>query len=127
MAKKTQTIVTIIDDLDGTELTDAVEVVFGYKGTNYRMDLSKPNADKLDRLLHPYVEAAQKISGGRGRPKGTGTSRASTGSGLSKEELANIREWLRRNGHEVSERGRIKADLLALYDQAHAPAPTPAS
>jgi hypothetical protein len=122
MAKKTRVLVTIIDDLDGTEIAEdeAHEVFFGYKGSQYRLDLSKANADKLDKLINPYIAAAERISSARGRPRGSGTKRPDTGSGRPKEELANIREWLKKNGHEVNPRGRIKADLLEAYDEAHA-------
>jgi hypothetical protein len=69
--------------------------------------------------MEKWVAAASKVSGRRGRPKGS--SRPHTGSGRSKEELANIREWLKKNDHEVNERGRIKSELLDLYDAAHKP------
>jgi hypothetical protein len=36
-----------------------------------------------------------------------------------KDELAEIRAWAKKNGHEVSERGRIKQDVLDAYDAAH--------
>ncbi|WP_194916558.1 DUF6924 domain-containing protein [Catenulispora rubra] len=30
-----------------------------------------------------------------------------------------VRAWLRRNGVEISDRGRIPSDLIARYEQAH--------
>ena len=39
-------------------------------------------------------------------------------SGKSPAELAAIRDWANKNGHEVAERGRIKADIVAAYDKA---------
>lgn len=124
MAKKTQTIVQVeyIDDLTGHKLTeDEVHTVkFGWNGTSYEIDVNKAGADKLEKVLKPYVDAGRRVSGGRGRPKGSPTgTRASSGSGRGPEELANIREWLRKKGHEVSDRGRIKAELVELYDAAH--------
>lgn len=35
------------------------------------------------------------------------------------------RAWLRDNGHQVPERGRLRPDLHAIYDQAHQPAADP--
>jgi len=121
MAKKTKILVEVVDDLDGTPLSEdqAVEVIFGWGGSSYRMDLGRSNAHKLESMIKPYVDAAEKVSSGRGRPRGTGPRRPDTGSGRSKEELAAIRAWLKQNGHEVNERGRIKADLLDLFDAAH--------
>jgi hypothetical protein len=37
-------------------------------------------------------------------------------SGKSPAELAAIRTWANANGHEVAERGRIKAEIVAAYD-----------
>jgi hypothetical protein len=34
-----------------------------------------------------------------------------------------IRDWLRDNGHEVGDRGRLTAEQRDLYDQAHPPEP----
>lgn len=121
MAKKTQVLVTIVDDLDGTEVSedDAQEVTFSYKGSSYRMDLSKKNASAFDKLINPYIAAAEKVHASRGRPKGTSSTRADSGSGRSKEELAAIRSWLNQNGHEVKGRGRVKGELLAIFDAAH--------
>lgn len=126
MAKKTQVLVTVVDDLDGTVLAeeDAYEVFFGYKGSQYRLDLSKANADKLDKFLNPYIAAAERVSSNRGRPRSTSSRRPSTGSGRSKEELQAARDWLRKNGHDVNDRGRIKAELLELFDKAHESSPT---
>lgn len=58
----------------------------------------------------------------RGRPAGSRNKAESkpSGSGMSKEQLVSVREWLRSQGHEVSDRGRVKADLLKLWEEAHA-------
>ena len=36
-----------------------------------------------------------------------------------RSDLGSVREWARENGHQVSDRGRISAGILAAYDQAH--------
>ena len=41
------------------------------------------------------------------------------GSGRTKEELQTIREWLKSNDVLVSDRGRIAAKYLKMYDDAH--------
>lgn len=122
MAKKETVITTIIDDMTNEELTEdqATELIFGWEGARYRLDISKLGAAKFEKFITPYVEAAEKISATRGRPRSTGgSSRKSSGSGLSKEELAAARAWLKQNGHEVNDRGRIKGELLELYTTAH--------
>lgn len=124
MAKKVQTIITVVDDFDDKEIDDGLAdtIDFTWEGTSYTIDLRPTNADKFRKDMEKWLAAATKVTGRRGRPKGTGgSSRPGTGSGRSKEELANIREWLKANGHEVNDRGRIKSDLIDLYDSAHAP------
>ena len=51
------------------------------------------------------------------RRGGRGASRAA-GAG-DKNRVAAIREWARKTGHQVSERGRIAATVLAAYEAAH--------
>ena len=38
---------------------------------------------------------------------------------MTRDELQNIRAWARANGHPVSDRGRIKADIIDAYHAAH--------
>lgn len=124
MARQVKTIVTVIDDFDGQPIDDGLSdtIDFTWEGTGYTIDLRPTNADKFRKDVEKWLAAATKVTGRRGRPKGSAATRPGTGSGRGKEELANIREWLTKNGHEVNERGRIKGELLDLYDEAHQPA-----
>ena len=121
MAKKVQTIVTVFDDFDDKEIQDglAETIDFTWEGSSYTIDLRPENAAKFRKDLEKWVAAATKVTGRRGRPKASGT-RAPSGSGRSKEELGAIRDWLKKEGHEVNDRGRIRADLIALYEESHA-------
>ena len=49
-----------------------------------------------------------------GRP----AARHRKGSGR-KADLGAVRAWARDNGHQVSDRGRISAEVQAAYDKAH--------
>ncbi|HEU5224045.1 MAG TPA: Lsr2 family protein [Candidatus Lumbricidophila sp.] len=105
MAKQTKVVTTLIDDLDGAVITDAGQTVsFALDGVQYEIDLSSDNAAKLRAALAPYTAVARS------------SRRAGTPSrGSNKAELGAAREWLRSQGHHVSERGRIAANLLDLY------------
>lgn len=61
MAQRTQ--IVLIDDLDGTEIKDgeAQSITFTWAGVDYRIDLSKANADKLEKTIRPYLEKAQRV------------------------------------------------------------------
>lgn len=114
MAKKVT--VTLIDDVD--QETPADETVeFGLDGVTYEIDLSSENAAKLREQLELWVTNARR-STGRRRGKvasTTGKSRAV----VDREQSAAIREWARRNGHPVSARGRISAEITELYNKAN--------
>lgn len=106
----------LIDDIDGTEIPDGggERVEFSLRGVEYQIDLSATNVAKLDKVLKPYLDAAMRLRGARGRrAKGAGRGVA------SREQLAAIRDWARKNGYEVSDRGRIKAEIMEAFEAAH--------
>ncbi|MFE2943414.1 histone-like nucleoid-structuring protein Lsr2 [Streptomyces sp. NPDC059255] len=45
--------------------------------------------------------------------------RTSLGSGRTQEELAAVRAWARKNGHQVAATGMVRKDVLKAYDAAH--------
>jgi len=107
-----QKVVThLIDDLDGKEANETVS--FGLDGANYEIDLSDKNASKLRDALAAYVDAARKAGrvpakGARGRISG---GRATT----DREQNQAIRQWAKKAGLNVSERGRIPAEIVEKY------------
>lgn len=105
----------LIDDLDGSEIAEGggERVEFSVRGVAYQIDLSTANVAKFDKALKPFVDKAMKVRGGRGH-----RSKATNGS-ASREQLAAIREWARKNGHQVSDRGRIKAEVVEAFEAAH--------
>lgn len=112
MAKKVT--VTLVDDFDGSAAADET-VEFGLDGVTYEIDLSAKNAKKLREDLKTWVEAGRRVGGRRrGRLGGAGRGRAS----IDREQSAAIREWARRNGHNVSARGRIPADVIEAFHAA---------
>ncbi|HZE17056.1 MAG TPA: histone-like nucleoid-structuring protein Lsr2, partial [Mycobacterium sp.] len=52
-----------------------------------------------------------------GRRRGRSTSGRGRGA-IDREQSAAIREWARRNGHNVSTRGRIPADVIDAFHAA---------
>jgi hypothetical protein len=120
MAKKV--ITQLIDDLTGEPVEDGESIQFTWLGQPYEIDLGKDNADEFREIMDKYVEAAAELQPEPlvPAPRRTRSSSGSKGgAGRSKEELAAIRAWLKENGHDVAERGRIKGELIELYDAAH--------
>ena len=112
MAQRVQIILE--DDVDGSQAEETV--TFGLDGVTYEIDLSAENAARLREQLSPWVGHARR-AGGR---KATGPGRAASGGGGGKRaDLSAVRVWARENGYQVSDRGRISAEIQAAYDKAH--------
>ena len=109
MAQKVN--IVLVDDLDGSEADETV--TFGLDGTTYEIDLNDSNAAALREALSGYVGHARKVTGGARRGRKASVSSA---SGTNTKD---VREWAKAQGMEVSERGRISADVQQAYDAAH--------
>ncbi|SIM23050.1 histone-like nucleoid-structuring protein Lsr2 [Mycobacteroides abscessus] len=114
MAKKVT--VTLVDDVDGEAAADE-SVEFGLDGITYEIDLSSKNAEKLRKQLSTWVEHARKVSGRSRRHGGLGSSRKRPS--IDRAQSAAIREWASKNGHSVSSRGRIPAEVIDAFNAAN--------
>lgn len=115
MAQKT--IVHLVDDIDGTEATQTAH--FGLDGRVYEIDLSNENYAKLTAALAEYVANARRANG---KATATSTRTATASASADKEQNQAIREWARKRGMKVSERGRIAADVVAKFHNQNADA-----
>lgn len=104
--------IRLIDDLDGVNADETVE--FGIDGKTYEIDLSTGNAGRLRDALADYVAAARRATARRRGTNGTGPARRPT---IDREQNQAIREWARKRGMKVSDRGRIPAEVLESYHQ----------
>ncbi|GAB2694149.1 histone-like nucleoid-structuring protein Lsr2 [Nocardia thraciensis] len=110
MAKKVT--VELIDDYDGKSKAEET-VRFGVDGVEYEIDLSMKNAGKLREAFEQWTGPARKV----GRiPRGK--SKISGRTSADKEQTGAIRDWARKNGYDVSSRGRISADVVEAYNKA---------
>jgi len=110
MAKRT--VIELIDDLSGAAIPDGEgrTVTFALNGTSYELDLSDASNAKFEEALAPFIKAGRKISSSSVRaPRNRSTS----------EDLTAIREWAKRAGMQVSDRGRVSAAIREAYDAAH--------
>jgi len=106
MAQRTQ--VLYVDDIDGSEAEGTVR--FRFDGTDYEIDLNKEHTDQFAHAIGPFIAAARRISSSRRPARGTGAAR---------HNLSDVRAWARDQGVKISDRGRIPAEVLAKYQQAH--------
>ncbi|MRH90857.1 Lsr2 family protein [Nocardia sp. SYP-A9097] len=112
MAKKVT--VTLVDDYDGESKADET-VFFSIDGMDYEIDLSIKNAGKLRESLEPWTEKARKV--GRSKQRKVTAANGRTRPAVDREESTAIREWARAQGHQVSSRGRIPAEIVEAYQR----------
>jgi hypothetical protein len=114
--------VRLVDDLDGEAADETVE--FGIDGKNYEIDLSKENAGRLRDALADFVSAARRAGGRRRGGNNAGSSNNNGGgagsapkgrTAIDREQNQAIRDWARKRGMKVSDRGRIPAEVLEAY------------
>lgn len=105
----------LVDDLDG-EAAD-VTVEFGIDGKMYEIDLSTGNAGKLRDALAAYVASARRANVRRRSGAPATTNGAVRRPTIDREQNQAIREWARKRGMKVSDRGRIPSEVLDAYHQ----------
>jgi hypothetical protein len=122
-----RTVVTITDDLTGEEQPEGTgrTVSYGFDGKTYEIDLSDDNVEAFTRLLQPYLEKSRRVRASHavtpaGSRVGTDGRRRGGGRpmGKTREEMAEIRAWLRDNGHAVADSGLIPAKLVDIWADA---------
>ncbi len=104
--------IRLVDDLDGDVADETVE--FGVDGKNYEIDLSTANAKKLRDALAEFIASARR-AGGRRRGGGAPAPATARRPSIDREQNQAIREWARKRGMKVSDRGRIPAEVLEAY------------
>jgi hypothetical protein len=121
MARKE--IILLTDDLDGqSEAQHSVD--FSVDGTAYRIDLNEKNHTAFRKVLSKYVDVATKV----GKVASTSTqqkvvalpARKAKGRSVhSREQTDAIRAWARSKKLAVSDRGRIPAEIIRQFNDAH--------
>ena len=100
----TKTVVSVVDDIDGSEGAESVTFTFG--GVQYEIDLARENRAALDSALSPFINAARATSGERTRRS----------KPQVEEKAAAVRAWAADNGVSVSSRGRVPRHVLDQYN-----------
>jgi hypothetical protein len=99
-----------LDDIDGGAAEGTVH--FALDGTDYEIDLNREHSYELRATLAKYIEHARRAGGTTRRTGARGGRRASV------VDMVAVRAWARENGHDIKDRGRVPADLVAKYRAA---------
>jgi hypothetical protein len=117
-----QTIISLIDDVDGGEADETVS--FALDGVSYEVDLSSANGDLLRAAL------AKFITNGRRAAKGTVVSinrpaKQATVARADREQTRAMREWINQQvPGAVRDKGRIPVKMMDAF-HANNPAMIP--
>lgn len=111
-----QTIVRLVDDLDGSEAVETI--AFAIDGKTYEIDLNADHAKALRENLADHIAVARN-----GSRKGSGATFTALGkrsrTAADTEQTRAIRQWARQNGHQVSDKGRISAKVQEAFHAVH--------
>ncbi len=100
----------LIDDIDAT-LADRT-FSFAIEGKGFQIDLSVANIAAFHEAVAQFVDNARPAGKVAPVAKGGGNGRAR----MDREQTQAMREWARKNGYTVSDRGRISAKIMAAYN-----------
>jgi len=105
--------VTFACDYDSREIPEGEHMTraFSLDGRDYEIDLCEKHSQKFDEVLSRFADKARKVTNRVGKPKRRTTAH--------RQRSADIRAWAKRSGMDVSERGRIPANVIAKYDANH--------
>lgn len=100
--------VELLDDFDGSEAVGTFE--FTHKGVEYAVDLNQERMDKYTEMFEYLTGVARVVKGKKRAAYGSKKSTSVVG------KTQEMREWLRANGHDVKDRGRVPAHLVDLWE-----------
>jgi Lsr2 len=105
--------VTFACDYDSREIPEGEHMTraFSLDGRDYEIDLCEKHSQKFDEVLSRFAEKARKVTSRVGKPKRRTTAH--------RQRSADIRTWAKQSGMDVSDRGRIPANVIAKYEANH--------
>lgn len=120
MAK--QKLVTLVDDLDGTEAQVSVE--FGVEGRLWEIDLNETHQRELFGALSKFITAASplgpyQLGDGRNALPQHGTRTVSGGRTPVEGRSSEVRAWAAAAGIPVQPRGRVPKEVIAQFEREH--------
>ena len=88
-------VVGMMDETDGSQADEIVH--FGLDGAEFELNLSKAHAEKLRRVLEPYIKAGRKTGGMR-------NGRAAT----NKDQAEPVLDGAKQHSMKVSDSGQVQ-------------------
>lgn len=117
MARTTRVVHTCDHHGDETEATTTVLVTSGKK--RIELDLCQAHLDALVGAGRKPAATPSSSDGRRRNGNRQAATKKRTKARQAGPSTASVREWATQNGHSVNARGRIPADIIAAYSEAH--------
>lgn len=95
----------LVDDMDGGDAD--VTIAFVINGDSYSIDLSHKNAEKFHKAIEPFVQAAKPHD----------RMSVVQGEVVAVQQRQAIRDWAKKAGYDIAERGRIPQDIVDAFNQ----------
>ena len=105
--------VTFACDYDSKEIPEGEHLTraFSLDGRDYEIDLCEKHSQKFDETLKRFAGHARKVT--------SRVTRTKRRTAAHRQHSAQIRAWAKAGGIEVSDRGRIPAQVIASYEASH--------
>jgi hypothetical protein len=117
MARKIQVLLTC--DFDDDDAPAVETVVYTYDGVTYAFEACQAHLDEFAATMDGFVtHSRREAAGGRSRNGAPAAAAARPVRAAAREDLSSIREWARGKGFQVSDRGRIPAEIRHAYEAA---------
>ena len=94
-------VVGMMDETDGSQADEIVH--FGLDGAEFELNLSKAHAEKLRRVLEPYIKAGRKTGSMR-------NGRAAT----NKDQAEPVLDGAKQHSMKVSDSGQVQRQIIGL-------------
>jgi hypothetical protein len=107
----------LIDDLTGaTSDAEQIETVgFALDGIDYEIDLTEPNATALRDGLVRYINAGRRAASDRSRSRQPARTNGHRTTLAPSWDSKAAREWARKQGLKVPQRGRLPGHIQRAY------------
>jgi hypothetical protein len=111
----------LVDEFDGSVIDDdSGEIIeFSVSGVDYVIDLKAKNAAEFHKKLDYYIEHAARVGGRKRRASAAVPASTAAVTKRDPEQTRAIRQWASDEGYEISDRGRIPADIVEAFEAAH--------
>jgi hypothetical protein len=110
VARKVQ--VHLLDDIDGAAADETVK--FGLDDGSYEIDVCAKHADKVRKDLAKFIVNGRRVGRGGVTPTRRGRTAGPAARSDRAQNLA-IREWAKRKKIQLSDRGRIPANVIEQF------------